>query len=92
MMAEPRTVDVEPGSEIAQLLDDASGEPLILVRNGVRYRLGRDDEDPWTNYDPEKVRAGMRAAAGKWTGMDAETFKAYVYRGREEGTRPPDRP
>lgn len=92
MTREPKTIEVKPGSELDQLLEEASGKSLVLVRNGVRYRLDREDKDPWADYDPEKVRAGMRAAAGRWTGMDAETFREYVYRGREEGTRPPDRP
>ena len=89
----PMTVEVEPGSELDRLLENAAGNPLILVRNGVRFRLDRDvDEDVWADYDPEKALAGMRAAAGRWTGMDAEAFKEYIYRGREEGTRPDDRP
>lgn len=92
MLREPKTIEVEPGSEIADLLDEAAETPLLLVKNGVRFRLDRDEEDIWANYDPERARAGMRAAAGAWKGMDAEAFKEYVYRGREEGTRPPDRP
>ena len=92
MKVAPRPVEVEPGSTIDQLIEEASGKPLVLVRNGVRYRLDRDEKDPWADYDPEKVRAGMRAAAGRWIGMDAEAFTEYLYRAREEGSRPPDRP
>ena len=92
MLREPKTIDVEPGSEIADLLDEAVETPLLLVMNGVRFRLDRDEADIWAGYDPERARAGMRAAAGRLTVEDAERLKEYIYRGREEGTRPIDRP
>lgn len=92
MLREPRTIDVEPGTEIADLLDEAANAPLLLVKNGVRFRLDREEEDIWAGYDPERARAGMRAAAGRLSTEDAERLKEYIYRGREEGTRPIDRP
>lgn len=92
MITVSRTIDVEPGSELDQILEEAAGGTLRLVRNGVRYRLELEDEDPWADYDPEKAGAGMRAAAGSWSVEDAERLKEYIYRGREEGTRPIDRP
>jgi hypothetical protein len=92
MVAERKTIEVEAGSELAEILDEAADAPLILAKNGVRYRLQREDEEIWANYDPERALEGMRAAAGTWKGIDAEAFKAYIYRAREEGTRPPDRP
>ena len=92
MASEPKTIEVESGSELDRLLDEADEAPVRLVRNGVRYRLGREAADVWADYDPEATRRAMRAAAGTWADLDAETLKDYVYRGREEGTRPPDRP
>jgi hypothetical protein len=89
MASEPKTIAVAPGSEIDRLLDEAARTPLRLVRDGVRFRLGREDEDVWAGYDPERALAGMRAAAGSWTNLDAEAMKEFVYRAREEGTRPP---
>ena len=92
MVSEPKTVEVEPGSELDRLLDEAAKTPLRLVRNGARFRLVPEDEDPWAGYDAERAREAMRAAAGTWPDLDAEEMKEYIYRGREEGTRPPDRP
>jgi hypothetical protein len=43
-------------------------------------------------YDPEKVRANIRAAAGSWRDIDAEALKADLYQAREEGSRPFRRP
>ena len=87
-----RTITVRPASEIAELLDEAAEGPLVLEKDGMRFHLVRDDQDLWAGYDAERARAGMRAAAGTWTSLDAEALKADIYRAREEGTRPPDRP
>lgn len=88
MASEPKTIEVEPGSEVDRLLVEAERAPLRLVRGGVRFRLVQETDDVWSGYDPERARAGMRAAAGAWSDVDAEELKAYIYRGREEGTRP----
>ncbi len=87
-----RTIHVPRGSELARLLDEAQHAPLRLEKDGVTYRLSREEDDVWVNYDPEAARAGMQAAAGHLTHEEAEKLKAYIYRGREEGTRPADRP
>jgi hypothetical protein len=92
MVSEPKTIKVEPGSDLAAILDEAAKGPIVLAKNGVRFRLQREDEDIWATYDPDRVLRGMQAAAGAWTGADAEVLKSYVYRARAEGTRPPDRP
>lgn len=91
MLREPRTINVEPESELDHLLDEASKAPVILARNGVRYRLSIED-DPWANYDPEAVRKAIRAMAGTITPEEGERLKAEIYRAREEGTRPINRP
>ena len=92
----PRTIRVEPGSELDRLLDEAGETPVELERGGIRYRLNRvaadTTEDIWAGYDPNKVRASMRAAAGSWRDIDTEALKAELYRARGEGSRPLDRP
>lgn len=90
MTSQSRTITVEPESELARALDEAA--VIVLERNGVRYRLSREDDDPWANYDPAKVRAGLRRFAGLISREDAERLKADIYRARGEGTRPLDRP
>ncbi len=91
MLREMKTIHVEPESELDHLLDEAREAPIILARNGVRYRLSIED-DPWANYDPEAVREAVRAIAGRWSEADAERMKEAIYRAREEGTRPANRP
>lgn len=91
---EPRVIQVEPGSELADVVDEAESHPIILEKNGVRYHLTREDElaDPWANYDPEAARAALHAVAGSWADIDTEKMIEDIYRWREEGSRPMDRP
>lgn len=92
MAAEPKMIEVLPGSEVARLLDEAGATPLVLVRDGVRYRLDRENDSIWAGYDPATALAGIRAAAGSWRDLDTEALKLELYRAREEGTRLRDRP
>jgi hypothetical protein len=92
MAKEPRTITIDPDSELGRALDQTAGEPIVLLRNGTRFRVTRDQDDPWANYDPEAVRAALRAVAGTLTPDEGERLKELIYRGREEGTRPLDRP
>lgn len=87
------TVVIDPGSEVARALTDAGDRPVRLVVGGVRYRVRREQgDDPWAGYDAERVRAALREFAGSVSPEEAERMQALVRRGREEGTRPPDRP
>jgi hypothetical protein len=91
-----KTIHVEPGGELDRLLDEAADGPIVLERDGVRYRLGRIDAEPDEDsafvYDPEKAIAGMHAAAGFLSDEEADRLREYIYEGRELGSRPSDRP
>jgi hypothetical protein len=89
---EPRTIHLDPDSELARALANADDTPVLLANNGTRFRVVRVDDDPWADYDPEKVRAGLRKFAGMISPEEADRIKEQIYRGREEGTRPLDRP
>lgn len=90
MASEPKTVEVEPGSELDRLLDEAARAPLRLVRNGEPFRLDREagDEDIWAGYDPELARESTLAASGAWKDFDADGFKAYIRERRRTKNRP----
>lgn len=92
MSKEFLTIMIDPDSELGRALEDSDGSPVVLDRGGARFRVTRDPDDPWDTYDPEKVRAGLRKFAGMLTPEDGERIKESIYRGREEGTRPIDRP
>ena len=92
MTKEPLTITIDPDSELGRALDETDGEPVVLVRGSTRFRVTRDPDDPWANYDPESVLAGLHEIAGTLSPEEGARMKELIYRGREEGTRPLTRP
>ncbi len=92
MSNEPLTITIDPDNELGRALDESTGSPVVLPRGSARFRVIRDPDDPWAHYDPDKVRAGPREFAGMLTPEEGERIKEAISRGREEGTRPLDRP
>ena len=92
MTKEPLTITIDPDSELGRALDDSDGALVILERGGTRFRVTRDPDDPWAHYDPAKLRAGLKKVAGMLTPEEGDRIMETIYRGREEGTRPIDRP
>ena len=96
MASGPKTIEVAAGGELSRLLDEAVTTPLVLVKDGVRYRLAREDwaedEEIWAGYDPELVGQALAETAGSWADLDTDKLIANLYRAREQGSRPADRP
>ena len=91
MVTEAKPIVIEPGGELDRLLRDAPELPLRLERDGVRYRLERDD-DIWAGFDPEAAREGMRATGGGRNGpIDADAFNASIRERRSPRHRPSGR-
>ena len=94
MIVAERTIEVVPGRELGRLLAEADGKPLILVRDGVRFRVEREDAKPdiWATYDPERVRRALRESAGALSHIDRVAFKAEMrsLRGQDSHGRPGD--
>ncbi len=91
MVREANIIHVEPDSELGRLLDQVDGTPLLLEKDGVHYILSREDEARPAMSDAEYQRI-LDETIGSWSDVDAEALIDYIYRGREEGTRPADRP
>ena len=91
MAAKQRPIKIKPGVCVDDLLAKADKAPVVLEKNGVRYRLSREDDDLEADDDPKKVEA-MLEAIGSWADLDADALVENVYRWRREGSRPPDRP
>jgi hypothetical protein len=98
MNAEPHVqpYKVNPDSELGRRLKEADREPVILENEGVRFRVVREadevqtTDDPWANYDPEKVIAAIHASAGALKGVDVEQLLKDIYeeRGQDSAGRP----
>lgn len=85
-------------AELAERITEsaARGTPLQVVVDGKTFVLhvtpGSQGEDIWAGYDPAKVREALDKYAGIWSDLDVDEMKANLYRAREQGTRPADRP
>ena len=91
MVSVPKTIHITTETALADLLEDAALEPIILERDGERFRLSLD-EDIAYEPDPEGVRKMLAATAGSWADLDIDTMIREIYEAREAGSRPLDRP
>ncbi len=91
---ETQPIKLRPDDEITQRLSQQ--QPVVIEVNGVRYRVVRDipeihlADDPFANYDAERVRAALKASAGAFRGIDTEALKRAIWEAREQDT--PGRP
>ena len=64
------------------------GEKVLVEKDGVLFRLEPEETpqnpDIWANYDPEKVRDGLRKSAGALKGIDIEALKQGIREQREQ--------
>lgn len=86
------TIELAPDSDLAKALDAAGTTPVVLVTNGHRYLVQRESGDLEADSRREEFRAALREAAGVFTPEEAEQLKRNIYRWREEGSRPINRP
>lgn len=90
MLREPRTINIDPDSELGHLLDEASKAPLILEMNGVRYLLNRE-EDSWPKMSNEEYQRVLDETLGTLSEEEGAQMLATIYRAREESSRSVDR-
>lgn len=78
-------------SELACLLDAAGEEPVVLEKNGKRYRLVEEAaDDIWAGYDPTQVKAALQDSHGALADVDGgELLKDIrAVRGQNSPGRP----
>jgi hypothetical protein len=68
-------ISIEPDSELARALQEDEIAPVVLESNGVHFRVLRDADDIWARYDPERLLATVRAAAGTLTPKKAKSSR-----------------
>jgi hypothetical protein len=56
----------------------------------MRFQQNEPKQDIWANYDPEKVREGLRKSAGALKGVDIAALKRDIrdQRGQDSKGRP----
>ena len=92
MVTTMRTIAVAPGSELDRALAETKGNPLVLVRDGQRYRvqrelIGSDPADILAGYDPVRVRKELTEIDGSWEGIVTEALIADVHAQRGQDSR-----
>jgi hypothetical protein len=69
-----------------------SSEKVLVEKDGILFRLEPEEkpQDIWANYDPKKVREGLRKSAGALKGVDIEALKRDIrdQRGQDSKGRP----
>lgn len=84
MVATHTTIKVTPESTLTDVLAAAASEPVVLDKDGMRFRVTRED-DIWAGYDPQRVRETIREMAGSLSLEEGERIKKLIYQGRDEG-------
>ena len=83
-MAERQSIHVQPASETAKLLRLVGEEPIMVESDGVRYRIEREEQDLFNDYDPAQVLAALRKGIGLYEGVDIEKFKRMIWEQRTQ--------
>jgi hypothetical protein len=86
-MTAEKVVPVEPGSDVDQFLRQADEHPIIAVVHGRRFRVAREPNDIFANYDPERVKVGLAASVGAFAGIDGEALKNELREERSQNSR-----
>ena len=63
-----------------------------FLANLERRRAEYPDEDGWEGHDPERVRQVLDEVAGTLSDEEVDRWIEAVYRARQEGSRPFERP
>src|SRR5688500_17157452 len=96
MATETRTITITSDVELENVLDAAEDALVRLIRGETTFvdhrYLHNDEEDIWAGYDADAVRKSLAEMAGAWADLDTDKMIEDLYRAREEGSRPPDRP
>ncbi len=90
MHPEAKTIPVPPGSELARVLRRAADESALLEANGVRYRVVREDDDPFARYDPARALSAVQRVAGTLAGVHATALvtELLAQRAQDSDGRP----
>ena len=88
MTTKIRRFEISPNSELAQLLDEAGEDPVVLDYLGRRFRLVEETSgDIWMSYDPVQVKAALEASAGALVDVDRQHMLDDIRTSRKQRCR-----
>jgi hypothetical protein len=78
-------------SQLPKVFDTIAkrGERVLVEKGGMLFWLEpeKKPQDIWANYDPEKVRDGLRKSAGALKGVDIAALKQDIRDQREQDSK-----
>jgi hypothetical protein len=87
MAKKPLTITIDPESELGRALAAIDDAPIVLERDGARFRVTRDADDLWADYDPQRVRRALRQSAGALAGIDVAALQRELREQRRQDSR-----
>ena len=90
MVNEPLTITIDPESELGRALAAVDDAPIVLERGGARFRVTREADDLWADYDAQRVRSALRQSVGALAGVDVAALKRELREQRSQNS--PGRP
>ena len=91
MRVEPYRIQISADSELARLLDEAGDDPVVLEKNGKRYRLVEEPvDDIWAGYDPAQVKAALHNSADALADVNRQELLDDIHAARTQDS--PGRP
>jgi hypothetical protein len=88
MAAISKPILVTEETDLSSLLDDAAKGPVLLERDGERFRLVRENDDIAYEPDAERVRQILDETLGSWADLDVDKIIADIYEASLAGSRP----
>jgi hypothetical protein len=87
MAKEPLTITIDQESELGRALAAVDDAPIVLERGGARFRVSRDVDDLWADYDPQRVQRALRESAGALAGVDVAVLLRELREQRSQDSR-----
>jgi hypothetical protein len=92
MMQEPISFD-EFARQLRAVFDTLAqhGERILIEKEGLLFRLEQEKApqkpDIWTDYDPQRVRQGLRRSVGALAGVDRDALQKDIHRQRQQDSQ-----
>jgi hypothetical protein len=89
MASDPQPIDFEDfAAHLSEVFEEVkvNHRPILVERDGALYRLEQQEPaELWAEYDPHRVRRGIRRTSGIFAGVDTQQLLADIHAQREQG-------
>jgi|SRR5918999_4381567 hypothetical protein len=94
MMQEPMRMSFDEFARQLRAVFDTlaqRGEKVVVEKEGLLFRLEPEKApkkpDLWTDYDPQRVRQGLKSSAGALAGVDRDALQKDIHRQRQQDSQ-----